>query len=218
MLTPSKIANIANIHLVWVLFGTWVVYGYRDVFPLGTFTLQPLDLHEGWLMWTKLAVLTFAAVIVPAFIPTRYVPFDPKVRPNLIVGYLVPESTLVPHRTQLQTSTPNRQPPGFRLFPSLSRTMSSSRPLASHIFPLNNFLPWLTMIGRLILSRGVSPYVFTYCIYAMCGLRFNHSQFLDPLSGTVKRHVFFGFLRVFRREYIIMCSLLVLRVSALCEV
>ena len=45
--TPPKIANAANTHLVWVLFGTWVVYGYRDIYPLGTFTLQPLDLHEG---------------------------------------------------------------------------------------------------------------------------------------------------------------------------
>jgi hypothetical protein len=82
--TPSKIANIANTHLVWVLLGTWVVYSYRDIYPLGTFALQPLDLHEGWLMWTKLAVLTVAATIIPAFIPTRYVPFDPKVRPDLI--------------------------------------------------------------------------------------------------------------------------------------
>ena len=81
--TPSKIATVANTHLIWVLFGTWVVYGYRDIYPLGTFTLHPLDLHEGWLMWTKLAVLTFAATIVPSFIPTQYIPFDPKVRTDL---------------------------------------------------------------------------------------------------------------------------------------
>ena len=89
--TPPRIANVANTHLVWVLFGIWVVYGYRDVYPFGTFTLQPLDLREGWLMWAKFAVLTFAAVIVPAFIPTQYVPFDPKVRPDLIVRYPVPK-------------------------------------------------------------------------------------------------------------------------------
>ena len=83
--TPPKIANVANAHLIWVLFGTWVVYGYRDIYPLGTFTLQPLDLHEGRLMWVKFAVLTFAAVIIPSFVPTQYVPFDPKVRPDVIV-------------------------------------------------------------------------------------------------------------------------------------
>ena len=86
--TPSKIANVANTHLVWVLFGTWVVYSYRDIYPFGTFTLEPLDLHEGWLMWAKLAVLTFAATAIPSFIPTQYVPFDPKVRPDIPACYL----------------------------------------------------------------------------------------------------------------------------------
>jgi len=82
--TPSKLANVANTHLVCLLFGIWVVYGYRDLYPLGTFTLQPLDIHEGWLMWTKFAVLTFAATVIPSFVPTQYVPFDPKVRPDFI--------------------------------------------------------------------------------------------------------------------------------------
>ena len=80
VLAPSKTASVAITHLVWVLLGIWAVYGYRDIYPLGTFDLQPLDFHEGWLMWAKLAVLTFAAAIVPAFIPTQYIPFDPKVR------------------------------------------------------------------------------------------------------------------------------------------
>jgi len=88
--TPSKVANVANTHLVLVLFGTWVAYSYRDIYPLGTFTLEPLDLHEGRLMWAKLAVLTFAAVVIPSLIPTQYVPFDPKVRPHTFV-LLCPE-------------------------------------------------------------------------------------------------------------------------------
>jgi len=88
--TPPKIANVANAHLVWVLFGTWVVYGYRDIYPLGTFILEPLDLHEGSLMWAKLGVLTFAAVIIPSFIPTQYVPFDPRVRPDTLACHSAP--------------------------------------------------------------------------------------------------------------------------------
>ena len=40
-------------------------------------------------------------------------------------------------------------------------------------------------------------------------------QYLDPLSGTVKRHMFFGLMKVFRREYIGMCLLLSSRVSSL---
>ena len=95
---PPKIANVANTHLVWVLFGTWAIYGYRDIYPLGTFTLEPLDLQEGWLMWAKLAVLTFAAVVIPSFIPTQYVPFDPKVCLNLRVCYSALNSS--PYHTE----------------------------------------------------------------------------------------------------------------------
>ena len=86
--TPSKTANLANAHHVRLLFDAWVIYGYRDIYPLGTFTLQPLDLHEGWLMWATLEVLTFVTVIVPAIVPTQYIPFDPKVRPDLISRFL----------------------------------------------------------------------------------------------------------------------------------
>jgi hypothetical protein len=99
--TSPKIANIANTHLVWVLFGTWAVYSYRDIYPLGTFTLEPLDLHEGWLMWTKFAVLTLAAAVIPSFVPTQYVPFDPKVRPDTLARY------------PAQNSSPRRIEPSY---------------------------------------------------------------------------------------------------------
>ena len=70
---------MANTHLVWVLFGTWLIFAYRDLFPLATFTLSPIDVEEGWLLWTKVGILTFVATIIPIIIPTQYVPFDPKV-------------------------------------------------------------------------------------------------------------------------------------------
>ena len=46
----------------------------------------------------------------------------------------------------------------------------------------------------------------------------NPIQSLDPLSGNVKRHMFFGLMNVFYREYIGLCLILALRVSALYEV
>lgn len=45
-----------------------------------------------------------------------------------------------------------------------------------------------------------------------------YSQHLDPLSGTVKKHTFFGLIKVLRREYIYICFLLVLDVSGLRDV
>jgi hypothetical protein len=44
---------------------------------------------------------------------------------------------------------------------------------------------------------------------------FNRSQHLDPLSGTVKMNLFFGLMKIFRREYMAMSFLLVLKVGAL---
>ena len=62
-----------------VLFITLVVYIYRDVWPLATYTEIPLDESEGALLWTKLVVLFTTAVIIPLVIPRQYVPVDPKV-------------------------------------------------------------------------------------------------------------------------------------------
>ena len=62
-----------------VLFIALIVYVYRDVWPLATYTEIPLDESEGALLWTKLAVLFTTAMIIPLFVPRQYVPVDPKV-------------------------------------------------------------------------------------------------------------------------------------------
>ena len=69
-------------HAVAVLFLSWVVYAYRDLWPLATFTLRPADASEGTLLWAKVGVLTLAAVAVPLLVPRQYVPVDPKVCPS----------------------------------------------------------------------------------------------------------------------------------------
>jgi len=43
-------------------------------------------------------------------------------------------------------------------------------------------------------------------------------QHLDPLSGTVKKHVFWGLMKVFRKEYITLAFLMTFRVSLLMHV
>lgn len=77
-----KWAKVANTHLVLLLLSIFGVFAYRNVWPLATYTLEPADLAEGWLMWTKLAVLTAAAVFIPLCIPRPYIPVDPKVSCN----------------------------------------------------------------------------------------------------------------------------------------
>jgi len=64
---------------ILVLLSVFGVYIYRDIWPLATFTQQPEDLQEGYMLWIKFGITTLTAVIIPLFIPRRYVPVDPKV-------------------------------------------------------------------------------------------------------------------------------------------
>ncbi|KAF9243735.1 hypothetical protein BU15DRAFT_71860 [Melanogaster broomeanus] len=75
--TTYKYASLASQHLATVLLVVFSVFAYRDLFPLLTFNEQPEDVHEGWLLWTKLAVLT-TITLLPVVAPRQYVPVDPK--------------------------------------------------------------------------------------------------------------------------------------------
>ncbi len=66
-------------HSEVVLLVTWTVFMYRDIWPLGTYTLQPADIHEGPIFWVKFGILTLGAIIVPLVIPHQYIPYDPEV-------------------------------------------------------------------------------------------------------------------------------------------
>ncbi|KAH9840299.1 uncharacterized protein C8Q71DRAFT_703286 [Rhodofomes roseus] len=65
-------------HLNCILFTAWSAYAYRDLWPLATFTLVPMDLEEGALLWAKLSLLTVSGIFVPILIPRWYIPFDPE--------------------------------------------------------------------------------------------------------------------------------------------
>ncbi|KAI0791665.1 P-loop containing nucleoside triphosphate hydrolase protein [Abortiporus biennis] len=76
-LTPYiKVRKLANDHLVPVLFVSWAVFAYRDLWPLCTYTLKPMD-EEDSALWLKMSLITFSGVIVPLVIPRRYIPLDP---------------------------------------------------------------------------------------------------------------------------------------------
>lgn len=71
---------VATKHLNTLLVVVLSTYLYRDLFPLATFGKRPQDLHEGWRLWTKLAVLCTIGIFMPLLAPRSYVPFDIKVR------------------------------------------------------------------------------------------------------------------------------------------
>ncbi|KAI9444470.1 hypothetical protein H4582DRAFT_2052775 [Lactarius indigo] len=121
-------APVASLHLSLLLLGTFSVYAYRNIWPLLTFTLSPVDASEGPLLWVRIGLLAFAAIVIPLLVPRQYIPIDPK----------------------------------------------------ANYDHTRNFV-----------KRS-----------------FKH---LDTFSGGPKRHIFWGILAVFRREYIQVAILLVLK-------
>ncbi|KAF7377873.1 ATP-binding cassette transporter [Mycena sanguinolenta] len=74
----QKWSRVATKHVNTVLLSTFIVYFCRDIFPLATFALTPMDLWEGQLLWPKVIILFGVSVIVPIFIPRQYIPYNPK--------------------------------------------------------------------------------------------------------------------------------------------
>lgn len=65
---------------------TLAVFIYRDVWPLATYEQVPEDATvEGPIFWAKLAILAIIALVVPLFVPTKYIPLDPEVRKYLAI-------------------------------------------------------------------------------------------------------------------------------------
>ncbi|KAF5317511.1 hypothetical protein D9619_013131 [Psilocybe cf. subviscida] len=77
-LTRSKPAVRATRYNNLLLLTTLGVFVYRDIWPLATYDEGPQDVAEGSFLWAKIALLILSALIIPLFIPRRYVPVDPK--------------------------------------------------------------------------------------------------------------------------------------------
>ncbi|KAF9270617.1 hypothetical protein L218DRAFT_983085 [Marasmius fiardii PR-910] len=63
-------------HMNTVLFATFVVYFYRDIYPMATVSKKSQDLFEGWVLWLKIGLLGISSILVPLFIPRQYEPVD----------------------------------------------------------------------------------------------------------------------------------------------
>ncbi len=84
-LTP--LISLLPTNLILLLLVTFGVYAYRDLYPLCTYTLSPVDLPATFikenavlvdLLWAKIAVLFVTAIVIPLFMPRTYIPVDPK--------------------------------------------------------------------------------------------------------------------------------------------
>jgi len=79
ILASPRWSRLFSSHLNIALLALFATYVYRDIWPLATFTEDPLDIIEGGLLWAKLAILAVVGVIIPLTVPREYAPVDPKV-------------------------------------------------------------------------------------------------------------------------------------------
>ncbi|KAF8319735.1 hypothetical protein DL93DRAFT_2124628 [Clavulina sp. PMI_390] len=78
---PLRPRRIAALHVSLLLFVVFAVYFVRDLWPLATYTLSPIDSADGWLTWSRVSVVSFAGVLIPLLMPREYIPIDPS-NPN----------------------------------------------------------------------------------------------------------------------------------------
>ncbi|WWC60298.1 uncharacterized protein I303_102867 [Kwoniella dejecticola CBS 10117] len=72
--TPLRRHLIAHVDTLLVV--GWAIYAYRDLWPLLTYNLVPSDLNNA-VTWSRVAILSVAAVFIPLLRPRTYVPADP---------------------------------------------------------------------------------------------------------------------------------------------
>ena len=90
VILPSHTSRLISFHTTLVVLSILGVYIYRNVWPLLTLTLHPLDDAEGWLLWMKIGLASLAGVFLPLVEPYPYIPVDPKVSIPRFLGSSLP--------------------------------------------------------------------------------------------------------------------------------
>ncbi|KAH9915165.1 P-loop containing nucleoside triphosphate hydrolase protein [Epithele typhae] len=104
-----------------VLLGLWSTYAYRNLLPLATYNGVPMDVAaEGDILWAKIGVLTFSAIILPLISPrhrrvahegnheeSNHVEFTPSILSLLTYAWLDP---LILKAQGLETFEVNEMP------------------------------------------------------------------------------------------------------------
>ena len=58
-----------SVYRAIILLAVWSIYAYRDILPLAIYGRSPEDEGEGNILWAKIGVLTFAAIVLPIISP-----------------------------------------------------------------------------------------------------------------------------------------------------
>lgn len=111
--TKLATSKLVTRHLVLLLTATVFVYTYRDLWPMATYTLDPIDAALSPFIWIEVTILGIAGIFVPLCIPRQYIPLDPTV--NSLPPIILRASMLIPFHADLSKSTeyptPNKHVP-----------------------------------------------------------------------------------------------------------
>ncbi|KAH7904637.1 hypothetical protein BJ138DRAFT_1130879 [Hygrophoropsis aurantiaca] len=173
--TRSRWSKPASTHLSILLLAIFAIFALRDLYPLATFTTQPEDIGEEWVLWAKITILAIISVVLPLVTPRQYIPFDPT------------DPAKSPHPEQT----------------------------ASWISMLLN-----TWEDPIVYLSYKSPHLSHEQLPPMSDQDYSKNLVkksfvhLDPLSGSKRRHLFFGLLKVYRLEYTIMALMMCIQALA----
>ena len=107
-------------HLTLISLAVFSVYAYRDLWPLMTYTLRPIDRAEGNLLWIKVALSAWAGVLGPLLEPYPYIPIHPQV--SATQRLLLPLGSDRSARVECIQPTQSKPRPYCRFFRSCSWT------------------------------------------------------------------------------------------------
>ncbi|KAH9480738.1 ATP-binding cassette transporter abc4 [Psilocybe cubensis] len=161
----DKWSILATRYNIVLLLVTLAVYAARDVWPLATVEEIPMDTAYGNLLWVRIAILAVTALIVPLFIPRRYIPIDPK--------------DPMPVTNDEQTCS---------IFALFVYTYLDPVILLGYRVPHLRF-DQLPPLSDSDYAKHLTNFAFPH---------------LDVFKGAKRRHLFFGLMRVFRKEYTIV--------------
>jgi hypothetical protein len=77
VVTPASAALHLQTRGTLVLLSVFASYAYRNLWPLLTTRLQPLDVLEGPFLWAKIVLCLIVSALLPVLQPFPYMPVDP---------------------------------------------------------------------------------------------------------------------------------------------
>ncbi|KZT60648.1 P-loop containing nucleoside triphosphate hydrolase protein, partial [Calocera cornea HHB12733] len=77
LVLKGRFRSSCSFHASWIFFIQFLIFVWRNILPLTTFTGVPADGTLPWLLWTRGSFVTLVGVALPAFMPRLYIPYDP---------------------------------------------------------------------------------------------------------------------------------------------